>query len=257
MHSPPHLVLPLNNARPFLQSTEGDVSAVPPIPWLIMTSDATDAATRQFFEEKAHFGLDPSQVLFVKQGNMPCVSLENGNPILLDNPWNVARSPDGNGGVFEALHASGGLEWLQNRGVKYVQAYAVDNALVKVADPVFYGYCDERKVDVGIKVVAKKYPEESVGVVCLKEEGGKSRHSEAEPAGGQEAGSSRGDVEKELVERIMAATGMSEREARKEMERMEEEIAAGELEEEEEYGEDEFWDDEFGEWYEDEFEGGE
>lgn len=39
-----------------------DPEADPQIPWIVMTSDATDAPTRTFFEEKDYFGLDPSQV---------------------------------------------------------------------------------------------------------------------------------------------------------------------------------------------------
>lgn len=31
------------------------------IPWIVMTSDATDAATRAFFHEKSFFGLEKSQ----------------------------------------------------------------------------------------------------------------------------------------------------------------------------------------------------
>jgi UDP-N-acetylglucosamine pyrophosphorylase len=32
------------------------------IPWIVMTSDATDLPTRTFFEEKHFFGLGKSQV---------------------------------------------------------------------------------------------------------------------------------------------------------------------------------------------------
>ena len=49
--------------------------------------------------------------------------------------------------------------------------YAVDNALARVADPVFYGFVHERQADVGVKVVSKKHAKESVGVVCLHQEG--------------------------------------------------------------------------------------
>lgn len=35
----------------------------PQIPWLVLTSDATDVATRAFFEENAYFSLDESQVI--------------------------------------------------------------------------------------------------------------------------------------------------------------------------------------------------
>jgi UDP-N-acetylglucosamine/UDP-N-acetylgalactosamine diphosphorylase len=52
-----------------------------------------------------------------------------------------------------------------------LQVYAVDNALARVADPVFYGFVHERKADIGVKVVAKKFPKEAVGVVCLHSQG--------------------------------------------------------------------------------------
>ena len=38
-----------------------------PLRWYIMTSAATDAATREFFAEHAHFGLQPDQVVFFQQ----------------------------------------------------------------------------------------------------------------------------------------------------------------------------------------------
>src|ERR1043165_2336320 len=38
------------------------------IPWYVMTSQANDAATREFFERHAHFGLDPADVTFFTQG---------------------------------------------------------------------------------------------------------------------------------------------------------------------------------------------
>lgn len=39
-----------------------DPEAAPQIPWIVLTSDATDAPTRAFFEERDYFGLDVSQV---------------------------------------------------------------------------------------------------------------------------------------------------------------------------------------------------
>jgi UDP-N-acetylglucosamine/UDP-N-acetylgalactosamine diphosphorylase len=52
-----------------------------------------------------------------------------------------------------------------------MQVYAVDNALVRVADPVFFGYTKDRDADIGIKVVNKVTPEEAVGVVYLQRDG--------------------------------------------------------------------------------------
>lgn len=141
------------------------------IPWVVMTSDATDSATRAFFEEKSFFGLEKSQVWFLKQSSLPCVDLNEGHAMLMETPWKVAMAPAGNGALFSDLRAAGFIKKLSSQGIKYVQVYAVDNALARVADPVFYGFVHEHEADVGVKVVSKKHAKESVGVVCLHQEG--------------------------------------------------------------------------------------
>ncbi|KAG0579776.1 hypothetical protein M758_4G124000 [Ceratodon purpureus] len=148
------------------------------IPWLVMTSDATDSATRAFFEEKAFFGLDKSQVWFLKQSSLPCVDLNEGHAMLMETPWKVAMAPAGNGALFSDLRAAGFIKKLSSQGIKYVQVYAVDNALARVADPVFYGFVHEHQAEVGVKVVSKKNAKESVGVVCLHQEGNSAEKSE-------------------------------------------------------------------------------
>lgn len=37
----------------------------------------------------------------------------------------------------------GALAHMEEHGVEYIPQYCVDNALVKIADPVFVGYCAE------------------------------------------------------------------------------------------------------------------
>ena len=59
---------------------------------------------------------------------------------------------DGNGGVYRALDARGVLAHMRQNGVRYVHAYAVDNILVRLADPHFVGFCIERDLEVGAKV---------------------------------------------------------------------------------------------------------
>lgn len=41
---------------------QGSSGKVEDIPWIVMTSDATDSFTSRYFEEKAFFGLKKSQV---------------------------------------------------------------------------------------------------------------------------------------------------------------------------------------------------
>jgi len=86
----------------------------------------------------------------------------------MESKSTVSFSPDGNGGIYAALQSSGVIADLESRGIPFVHAYCVDNCLVKVADPVFIGYCIERDIECGVKTVVKRKPTEPVGVVCLK-----------------------------------------------------------------------------------------
>eukprot|EP00889_Picochlorum_renovo_P000425 jgi/Picre1/27455/NNA_000422.t1 len=123
--------------------------------WYIMTSQATDKDTREFFEANTYFGLKKDQIVFFSQGMLPAVT-EDGK-IIMESKGKIAMSPDGNGGV-------------------------VDNILVRLGDPVFAGYCKTSGIECGARVVAKSYPEEKVGVFAQK--GGKLHvveYSELDP----------------------------------------------------------------------------
>ncbi|XP_065852850.1 UDP-N-acetylglucosamine diphosphorylase 1-like [Euphorbia lathyris] len=140
------------------------------IHWYIMTSPFTDESTRKYFESHKFFGLEFDQVTFFQQGTIPSVS-QDGR-FIMETPFKVAKSPDGNGGVYTALKYSRLLEDMASRGVKYVDCYGVDNALVRVADPTFLGYFIDKGVPAAAKVVRKAYPQEKVGVFVRRGKGG-------------------------------------------------------------------------------------
>jgi len=130
----------------------------------IMTSEHTKEQTAQFFSNHGYFGLHKDNITIFEQNTLPCLDF-NGK-ILLDQPYRIARSPDGNGGVYAALHHSGVLDDMKRRGVTLVHVYGVDNILVKMADPIFTGFCVEMGADCCAKVVKKAYPTEPVGLLC-------------------------------------------------------------------------------------------
>ena len=136
------------------------------IPWCIMTSPMNHATTVEFFEENAFWGLDKEHVHFFAQGTLPCMTEEG--QLILESGSHVGIASDGNGGIYAALQ-NGPLPALKEQGIKYLHVYSVDNAICKVADPTFMGYCITKGADVGNKVVWKAEPGEKVGVVAKRD----------------------------------------------------------------------------------------
>lgn len=140
------------------------------IPFLVMTSPATDAPTRAFFAEHAHLHSAPDQVRIFQQGTMPALCPRTGR-LLLEAPGKLFLSPNGHGGALTALADSGLLADLCARGVEHLFYFQVDNPLVKVCDPGFVGRHIAHGSEASSKVVYKEDPEEKVGV--LVETGGR------------------------------------------------------------------------------------
>ena len=136
------------------------------IPFYIMTSEATDTETRQYFEANNYLGLDPAQVKIFKQGTMPAVDAETGQ-MLLSEKGSLALSPDGHGGTVGALQRSGALDDADRRGVKHLAYIQVDNPLANLCDPTLMGHHLLAKSELTTQVVRKRYATEKVGNVVL------------------------------------------------------------------------------------------
>ncbi|CRL07311.1 CLUMA_CG020290, isoform A [Clunio marinus] len=135
------------------------------ITWYIMTSEHTMQPTMNYFKDHDFFGLFEDDIVMFEQGSLPCFDFDG--KILLDEKHRISKAPDGNGGLYRALRDTGILDDMNRRGVLSLHAHSVDNILIKIADPIFIGYCVKQSADCAAKVVEKSHPNEAVGVVCM------------------------------------------------------------------------------------------
>jgi UDP-N-acetylglucosamine/UDP-N-acetylgalactosamine diphosphorylase len=131
-----------------------------------MTSDATHDETVAYFEEQRFFGLPRHDVHFFRQGTLPVLALHEFR-LLLDEPGQLRRTPNGHGGLLEALRGSGLLDELHGQGVRYLYYFQVDNPLVHIADPIFLGEHIRRRSEASSKVVPKAKPTDKLGNLVL------------------------------------------------------------------------------------------
>ena len=133
----------------------------------VMTSDKNNEATISFMEEHAYFGYNPKYVHFFKQ-EMAAATDYNGK-IYLEEKGKLSTSPNGNGGWFISLEKAGLLDLVHNQGIEWINVFAVDNVLQRIADPCFVGATIDKNCVVGSKVVRKVAPDEKVGAMCLED----------------------------------------------------------------------------------------
>lgn len=133
----------------------------------VMTSEKNHEATVGFFKEKNFFGYSAEHIHFFRQ-EMAAATDYNGK-IYLEEKGRMATSPNGNGGWFSSLAKAGLDKVIAEKGIEWLNVFAVDNVLQRIADPVFIGATVDKKCAVGAKVVRKNAPDEKVGVMCLED----------------------------------------------------------------------------------------
>lgn len=148
-----------------LQKVTGEAGCF--VPLYVMTSEKNDAQTREFFAEHDFFGYDKNYVKFFVQAMAPACDFD-GN-FLIEAEDSLAMSPNGNGGWFESLMRAGLDADIKEKGVEWLNVFAVDNVLQQIADPVFVGATILSQCVSGAKVVRKADPHERVGALCLED----------------------------------------------------------------------------------------
>ena len=133
----------------------------------IMTSDKNHERTVAFLAEHDYFGYKPGYIHFFRQEMAP--ASDYTGKVYMERPDKIANSPNGNGGWYSSMANGRILEIVKNRGMEWLNVFAVDNVLQRMADPCFVGAVIARGCSCGAKVVKKNAPDEKVGVMCLED----------------------------------------------------------------------------------------
>ncbi len=137
------------------------------VPMYIMTSNINNDDTVAFFEEHKYFGYPKEYVKFFVQEMVPACDYEGR--VYMTSKTEVAMSPNGNGGWFGSMIKAGLLEDIHEKGIEWLNVFAVDNCLQRIADPLFVGATIVSGCESGAKVVRKATPDEKVGVLCTED----------------------------------------------------------------------------------------
>lgn len=137
------------------------------VPLYVMTSNINHDDTKNFFEEHAYFGYPKDYIRFFVQEMVPACDREGR--VYMESLTEVAMSPNGNGGWFGSMVKAGLLEDIHARGIEWLNVFAVDNCLQRIADPLFVGATIAYGRESGAKVVRKAAPDEKVGVLCTED----------------------------------------------------------------------------------------
>ncbi|MCM1327634.1 MAG: UTP--glucose-1-phosphate uridylyltransferase [Bacteroidales bacterium] len=133
----------------------------------VMTSDKNHETTMDFLQQKNYFGYNAEYVHFFKQEMAAATDYEG--KIYLEEKGKLSTSPNGNGGWFVSMEKNGMLDIVHEAGIEWLNVFAVDNVLQRIADPCFVGAVIQKKCAVGAKVVRKNARDEKVGVMCLED----------------------------------------------------------------------------------------
>ncbi len=137
------------------------------IPLYIMTSDKNHEATTAFLKEHDYFGYDCDYITFFMQEMAPASDYEG--KVYLEEKWKMSTSPNGNGGWYSSMYKWEVAQKAIADGVEWLNVFAVDNVLQRIADPCFVGAVIDKGCACGAKVVRKCAPDEKVGVMCLED----------------------------------------------------------------------------------------
>lgn len=156
------------------------MSSGKPLPLVIMTSQETDATTRELLRVNHNFGMSSDQITILVQDNVPalldtsarlCLTDHNNDISVNHNTSEISsrlllRKPHGHGDVHALLFRSGIVkQWTLENRVKYIIFFQDTNALIFKGIPAALGVSVHHKWDINILTVTRT-PGDAMGAIA-------------------------------------------------------------------------------------------
>ncbi|MEI7851733.1 MAG: UTP--glucose-1-phosphate uridylyltransferase, partial [Kiritimatiellales bacterium] len=144
-----------------LKAMEARMKQPKPVPFIIMTSDDTNAKTVAALETNNWFGLKKEQVHILKQELVPAIA-DNDGRLALQEKYKLILKPHGHGDIHMLLHTSGLAAKLQKQGIEHFVFIQDTNGQVFNALPAALGVSVEKGFDFN-SIAVNRIPGEAVG----------------------------------------------------------------------------------------------
>lgn len=133
----------------------------------VMTSEKNNDETTGFFKEHGYFGYPEEYIHFFMQEMAPATDYDG--KVYMEAANRIATSPNGNGGWYSSIIRAGLHKVIEKENIEWLNVFAVDNVLQKIADPCYVGATIMNDCVSASKVIRKVNKEEKVGVLCLED----------------------------------------------------------------------------------------
>jgi UDP-sugar pyrophosphorylase len=144
-----------------LKAMEVRMEKPQPVPFIIMTSDDTNAKTVAALEANNWFGLKKEQVHILKQELVPAIADNNGR-LALAEKYKLILKPHGHGDIHMLLYSTGLAAKLEKQGIEHLLFIQDTNGQVFNAMPAAIGVSVEKGFAFN-SIAVNRIPGEAVG----------------------------------------------------------------------------------------------
>ncbi|CAM9307727.1 unnamed protein product [Pylaiella littoralis] len=143
------------------------------LPLVIMTSEDTDAKTRELVEKEGRYGMAEGQIVMVMQDKVPALG-DSSAGLVLSDPFTLETKPHGHGDVHHLLLRDGVAEKLKEQGFEWLFFFQDTNALVLNSLLPALGVSSSKGYHMNSICVPRKAKEAAGAITALTKDDGTS-----------------------------------------------------------------------------------